>query len=305
MNTNTKSVLHWLIVVCLLFVITACTGITVGTNSDQPLQIDDGVVKVKDQAGDWVPVAGNATFEVVGALESTDPWTVAGRTLETNDLTQIAEGLQVGDLVRVQGAILEDDIWVAYSIELAEEQNDPSIILIGIVDSVDPWIVNGITLNVTADTVITGDITPGMIVRVEILLLPDGTWEVLSIALLGDSTETPGCVTVIATVLSVDGDQIQFLGWPAPVTLSDNEENGVTISADQLVLAVVCVSADGQIVIVQIILLDTDDDDGDTSTGGEKVLVCHNISKNPHTINISSNALPAHLAHGDTLGPCP
>jgi len=343
MNTNNKSVLHWLIVVCLLLVITACTGIAVGTNSDQSLQIDDGVVKVKDQTGDWVPVAGNATFELVGAIESMDPWVVTGRTLETNELTQIAEGLQVGDLVRVQGAILEDDTWVAYSIELAEEQNAPSIILIGIVDSVDPWVVNGIALSVTADTVITGDITPGMIVRVEILLLPDGTWEVLSISPLGDSIETPGCATVIATVLRVEGNQIQFVGWPTTVTLGDddqaedNEENGdseenddeneddgdedgdenegeddgddesggETISADQLVLAVVCVSADGQIVIVQIIVLNADDNDDGTSGEGDKVLVCHKPSKNPHTLSISSSAVPAHLAHGDTLGPCP
>lgn len=37
--------------------------------------------------------------------------------------------------------------------------------------------------------------------------------------------------------------------------------------------------------------------------GGHKVEVCHN-SYNPHTIEISGNALEAHLAHGDTLGAC-
>jgi hypothetical protein len=34
---------------------------------------------------------------------------------------------------------------------------------------------------------------------------------------------------------------------------------------------------------------------------GRKVLVCHN----GHTIFISKNAVPAHLRHGDALGPCP
>jgi hypothetical protein len=33
----------------------------------------------------------------------------------------------------------------------------------------------------------------------------------------------------------------------------------------------------------------------------EKVLICHN----GHTISVSSSAVPAHLRHGDTLGPCP
>jgi predicted lipid-binding transport protein (Tim44 family) len=39
-----------------------------------------------------------------------------------------------------------------------------------------------------------------------------------------------------------------------------------------------------------------------------KVVICHRTPGNPenaHTISVSPNAVPAHLAHGDTLGPCP
>ena len=40
-------------------------------------------------------------------------------------------------------------------------------------------------------------------------------------------------------------------------------------------------------------------------SGGKKVVVCHKAkSKNPVTIEISVNALDAHLAHGDVQGPC-
>jgi len=43
-------------------------------------------------------------------------------------------------------------------------------------------------------------------------------------------------------------------------------------------------------------------DDG----GNKKVTVCHKPSgKNPVTLEISKNALNAHLAHGDSEGPCP
>ena len=35
-----------------------------------------------------------------------------------------------------------------------------------------------------------------------------------------------------------------------------------------------------------------------------KVLICHNDPKNPHTISIASPAINAHLAHGDFLGEC-
>lgn len=40
----------------------------------------------------------------------------------------------------------------------------------------------------------------------------------------------------------------------------------------------------------------------------KKVTICHHTGSqtNPTvTITVSRNALPAHFAHGDTLGPCP
>jgi hypothetical protein len=343
MFTNYKSIKRLPLIAAYLgvvFVLLACTVFGIGgqPDDDSLLRLEDEVVEVRDEEGDWTPVAGEATFTLVGELESMDPWEVAGVPLTVNEATQIEEDLQLGDLVSVQGTVLEDGTWLAYIIELAEEQADPIITLIGVVDSIDPWVVNGFQLNVTDETEIQGEVTVGMIVRAEILLLEDGTWEVLSIAPLGESIEASGCVTAIATVLSVDGDEIQFLGWPMTVTLVDDEqtqdhegndndgnenddndnvnddnENGdddggteINLIPGQVVMAVVCISDDGQLIIVQIIVLEEDDgdDNGDT-VGGEKVLICHRRSKNPHTLSVAPAAVPAHLAHGDTLGPCP
>jgi hypothetical protein len=314
MGTNNKPAVRWLFIVGYLGIITsmlACMAIGMGSTEVDAgtIQIDDNTVKVQNQNGDSVPVAGTSTFELVGALEGMDPWVIAGTTVETNEATQISDGLQVGDLVRVRGTILEDGTWLAYSIAPAEEQTDPIIVLIGRLDSVNPWVVNGITLNVTVDTIITGEITPGMLVRVEILLLEDGTWEVLSITPLGDVTETEGCVSVVATVVAVSENEIQFLGWPSmplgsEVTIEGVNE-GVILSPNQPVLVVLCPS-DGQIVIVQIIVIVvTPPDEGEVPTEGEKVLVCHKPDKNAHTLNLPQSAVPAHLGHGDILGPCP
>ena len=317
MDTNMKLGLRWPLIVGYLgtvMLMLACAAIGVGsaTVEQGTLQVDNGVVEVVDDNGDWVPVAGDSTFELTAELESLDPWKVAGQTLETNESTDIEDGLQVGDMVHVRGLILDDGTWVAYSIERAEAETEPIIILIGIVSSVDPWVVNGITLNVTETTNIQGTITVGMLVRVEILLLPDGTWRVLSIARLGDITEVPECATVIATVVAVNGNEVQFLGWPS-ITLSEDvviEGGGdaVTLSPNQNVIVVVCPSEEGQIVIVQIVIINiTPGEDVGTPAEGEKVLVCHkpNSKKGGKTLSISSSAVPAHLGHGDTLGPCP
>lgn len=323
MRTKHK-ILHWGLMAGYLGIVTsmlACMAIGLGTSNTDTgtLQIDNGSVEVKGQNGEWMPVAGASTFELVGELKSTNPWVVAGTTLETNETTKIEEGLQVGDLVRVKGTVLEGNKWMAYSIERAEEQTNPSstIVIIGKVTSTDPWVVNGITLNVTADTVITGNITVGMLARVEVLLLEDGTWEVLSITPLGDFTEVEGCITVAATIVSASADEIQFVGWPSMPLSSDvkiendgdDEQQGtIVLSPNQNVLVVLCPSEEGQVVITQIIIIvvTPPDEEGNEPSGeGEKVLVCHKPNKNAHTLSLPPSAVPAHLGHGDKLGPCP
>ena len=130
----------------------------------------------------------------------------------------------------------------------------------------------------------------------------------LSIVPLGELEAGAGCVSVVGTVLVVEGNEIQLSGWPT-ITLDEDvkieNETGDEgrLSPNQVVLLVVCPSGDGQIVIVQIIIINSGDDE--TSVEGEKVLICHKPDKKGgHTISISSSAVPAHLAHGDTLGPC-
>jgi hypothetical protein len=313
MNAKGKTAVGWLSVVCCwgTFVLAACgsvTSIPIPTQT-AALRLEGGAVQVQDADNGWVPVSGETTFELVGEIESSDPWMVTGNTFATRDTTYIAEGLEAGDQVRIKGIILEDGIWLANSIELIEEQIDPTITLIGKVDSIDPWVVHGMPLAVTEDTEINGEIAPGMIVDVDILLREDGTWEVLSITPLSDFTEIPGCATVMGTIVSVAGNEIRFAGWPAitlgeDIKVEDETGKAATLSAKQMVLVVVCATEDGQFTITKVIVLKTNDNG--TSGNGDKVLVCHKPDKKGgHTLSIAAPAVPAHLAHGDKLGPCP
>jgi hypothetical protein len=312
MNIKSKPAIRWLQVhLGMVIILAACGSVTPVPISTEtaPLRLEAGAVEVQDEVKGWLPVGGETTFELVGELESTDPWMVTGNTFASRDSTRIAEGLEAGDRVKVAGIILEDGTWLATSIERAEEQTAPTIVLTGKVASVDPWVVNGITLEVTDETAITGEIVPGMIVRVEILLLEDGTWEILSIAPLSEFTEIPGCATVAATVLRVAEDEIQFAGWPsaipgADIHIEDEQGNVATLSANQRVLVVVCATEDGQFAITKIVILKAGEDGASANEG--KVLVCHKPEKKGgHTLSIAEPAVPAHLAHGDKLGACP
>lgn len=324
MNKKNIPAVRWPLVagyLGLVVVLLACatisgTGVTPTPAATQVtpqavLRLESGAIEVQEPNGSWLPVGGETTFEITGVLESTDPWMVTGNTFATREATQIEEGLETGDRVRVKGVILEDGTWLAYSIERAAEQSSSTIILIGKVESMDPWVVNGITLSITADTLIGEGIEPEMIVRVEILLLDDGTWEVLSIVPLGHFTDVPGCATVTATVSSVEGNEIRLVGWPVIVldesVKIENDEGGEgTLDVDQVVLVVVCSSDDGQILITHIVILNVDDGEIPANGEGDKVLVCHKPNKKGgHTLSISQSAVSAHLGHGDKLGACP
>jgi hypothetical protein len=273
--------------------------------------LDDGawLASIIERVDDEEP-----TFEFTGAIESIDPWVVAGIPFETHEWTEIEPGLAVGDLVRVKGRILEDGVWVAFEIEQLDDEAALRIVLVGPVSSIDPWIVSGIPLAVDQDTVIEGEIVVGMLVRVEIIILPDGTWRVVEIRPFQGFGGGLGCLTFTGVVVDVDGDQLQLVGWP-PLTLGDDVQLAGELEPNSIVLFQICFADDMTLRVVYIIVIYTPEPVVVPSQpplaeppGGEgnKVTVCHKPDgKNPHTITIARSALPAHLAHGDILGPCP
>lgn len=243
------------------------------------------------------------SFEFSGPIDSMDPWQVASLSFETRDWTEIDEGLSLGEQVRVTGQIDADGVWVAYEIHRLEQAH---IVLVGNVFSMDPWVVSGITLNVDDETLIAEGITIGMLVRVEILPLPDGSWKILSIEPLQGYTWDMGCQFITAIVISIDGSQIQLENWPT-LTLDEDVEIEGELTAHSVVQIQICFNEDMSVSIVYIIVIiqpeEVDTPEMDT---GAKVLVCHKPDKKKggHTLSISRSALPAHLGHGDYEGAC-
>jgi mannose-6-phosphate isomerase-like protein (cupin superfamily) len=246
----------------------------------------------------------NSSFEFLGKIESINPWVVAGIDFETRDWTVIDESLAVGELVLVKGQILEDGTWVAY--EVSRYDQTLTTILIGRVFSMAPWIVSGVTLNVDGETQIASNITIGMLVRVELVLLPDGTHRVVRIDPVDGYEWEEGCQTLVVRVVGVDGNQIQLEGWPALQMSEDIQIEG-DLREGAIVQVTICFNEDMTVRVITIVILYSPEaEEPPTSDESTKVMICHKPNgKNPHIILVSQSAVPAHLGHGDILGPCP
>ncbi|HLF88388.1 MAG TPA: DUF5666 domain-containing protein [Anaerolineales bacterium] len=197
--------------------------------------------------------SNEATFEFTGIVQTIDPWTVSGISFEMRDWTIVEPGIEAGDLVRVNGTILSDGTWVATRISSLENLPLHVIVFVGIVNSTAPWVVNGLPLVISDDTIITGEITVGTPVIVTIQLMEDGTWVVLSIRPIHPLFGF-GCLSVNAPVTGITGNQIILGNW-APITLDDDVDVDGEIKVNSVILFHVCGLHDGTVVIIQIIVI--------------------------------------------------
>ncbi|MEK7311915.1 MAG: DUF5666 domain-containing protein, partial [Chloroflexota bacterium] len=307
------------------------SGIAIATNAETEIgdEIEAGdIVKVEGRIlnnGSWLATSlklaaeDERKFEVSGPVESIDPWKVAGIEFDTESGTEMDDGIEVGDQVKVEGRILNDGRWVADEIQRLNDEAS-RFEFVGRATSTDPWIVGGVTLSTNDDTEIVGEITVGDFVRVKGKILPDGTWLAEKIERIDNSQ---GCVDISTVVSNVNAGQVVLLNGQT-IELDDDVQVNGEIKPAAVVLIRICATEDGKIIIVSItVIFQLDNLATATPTlaatatatltptpaagGGEgdKVTICHKESgKNPHTITVSRSALDAHLGHGDTLGPC-
>ncbi|MBK8903193.1 MAG: FecR domain-containing protein [Anaerolineaceae bacterium] len=214
--------------------------------------------KINDDDDDDDDLPG---FVFTGQVQSIDPWQVAGIAFETRAWTAVAPGIVVGDRVRVRGIILSDGTWVATSIEPFnrigdDDDENNTIVLVGVVNSIDPWVVNGLPLVLSDDTSIQGNIIVSDLVWVRIRLMADGMWRVVAIRPL-----TPrfglGCFVINTTLQGIQGNQLTLEHWPA-LTLDDDDDfddDLDDVKIDSVVTFPICIAFDGTIVITGRIIV--------------------------------------------------
>lgn len=230
--------------------------------SDETTEIDGGlaegeVVKVEGLIladGTWlareIERAGKdeREFEFAGDVESLDPWIVSGTSLDTRPWTEIDQGIEIGDRVKVEGRVLDDGIWLAAEIERLEQEEAQRFKLLGEVTSLEPWIVAGTTLGVDDETEIEGPIAVGDLVKVRGRILPDGTWLAEEIERLDTRR---GCLATSSAVRELEAGRIVLHNWQS-IELDDEVEVEGEVKFASVVIVEVCVDEDGTITVVSI-----------------------------------------------------
>ncbi|HLF87486.1 MAG TPA: DUF5666 domain-containing protein [Anaerolineales bacterium] len=293
------------------------SGKAIATNQETKISGDPEVgdlVQVKGRIlpdGTWLAreiekVIETDHFEFIGIVGSMNPWVVDGISLEVSKLTQKSSGIEIGSRVHVEGVVREDGTWLASAIQLLDEQTQ-LLIFVGIVDDVDPWVVNGIELDVT-DTDRIGNIVEGSLVRVYVQIQEDDAWLVERIELI-ETDHFNGCIIFRDVVVAVSDEEITLqngMDIPREVAeifgnLDEGSESGVPV------IVILCFRPNQEIIYARITVIDIESEPPPEPITEGKVTICHIPSGDPskaNTITVDESALAAHLAHGDSLGAC-
>jgi hypothetical protein len=242
-------------------------------------------------------------FEFSGVVQNISPWIVSSVGFDTAAWTEIGADIKMGNQVRVAGLVSTNGIWVAERIERLDTEHSTSFTFFGPVISINPWNVRGVSLIVDERTTIKGDITLGEMVKVTGWIMEDGAWLATEIKHTGLHLGQ-GCFMVSSVVQSINDEEIIMIDGQTLVRSGDLEVQG-DLKEASLVRYQYCVDNDGVGKIGRIIAVyQLEELPPETS----KVVICHyppgNLG-NRHTIEVGQPAVSEHMAHGDTLGPCP
>ena len=187
-------------------------------------------------------------FEFSGSVQNINPWQVNGIPLQTRPWTVTEPGIEIGNTVYVQGVILEDGTWVATIITLIEDNYPPqTIILVGILASTNPWLVNNTPFIVDDNTHIWGDVEVGILVYAVLEVTPNGTLRAISIRPIR-LTFGLGCFIVNDRVRTVNASQITLQN--GSVLDRQNITAIGDLTSNSIVTLQICILFDNSVIIV-------------------------------------------------------
>jgi len=151
-------------------------------------------------------------FSVQGTLTAQDgeTWTVAGVSFTVTDQTVIDGDPQVGEVILVEGRLLEDDTRAADTITAAQDEQQVSSFtgtLTAMEDGV--WLIGGTAVTVDEATVVSEGLNVGDAVRVTFAVQEDGSWLALQIESLQEAPEpeqTPTATSELDATPSPTGE---------------------------------------------------------------------------------------------------
>ena len=194
------------------------------------------------------------TFDFQGEVQQTGSWNVGGIHFEVEDWTNIDPSLAIGDTVQVRGVILANGTRVAHTIRLVEQQAAESVTFLGVVSSIQPWIINGLPVQPDDSTIISNEITVGARVEVKALLQPDGDWQILQISLINPVLGI-GCFTLYSPITVVNAGSIEVAHWSTEILPNNLTGSDSQPKVDDIVKIPVCTNWDGTVIFTGEIVL--------------------------------------------------
>jgi len=181
--------------------------IAVAADGHAYVAVDEGSVLVKSDSAAVTIGAGRATqtqlgqapaapvhyFRSQGELlrQGEEVWQVDDRLIDITPKTILNDAFVVGDLVQISGQVLRDGRWQAYSVELATDSSHQAAFA-GVLQVMTPriWLVDGISVGITAATEQPAYLSTGDLIRVVYTTGSDGRRLAQLIELLEPADET-------------------------------------------------------------------------------------------------------------------
>ncbi len=225
--------------------------ITEDTAIEDGIVVDDIVVVIGSILDDGSLVAETIRtadhrifpFEFIGVVQGMDEsWLISDIEIVIDDSTEIIGEIELGDLVKVEGWILEDGTWVAEEIKLADP-DDRKFEFVGVVENIDPWVISGMEIATREWTEIETGIGVSDTVKVEGLILENGSWLADEIKLVHEEEgDDPGEI-----IFEITGQVESIDPW---------EVSGFSILVDDQTVIEAGISIDDLVKVVGIILED-------------------------------------------------